>query len=62
LNRRQSLLSDGVYIVEVEPFPDFKTAASAATEPNTLTPPGTQASQAATHTLSNGLKIILANP
>jgi zinc protease len=56
-------LSDGVYILEVNPFPDFKTASAGADRsqaPNTGTPPELKLPKLQRATLSNGLKIVLA--
>jgi zinc protease len=56
-------LSDGVYILEVHPFPDYKTAASGADRskaPDTGMPPQLKLPKMQRATLSNGLKIILA--
>ena len=56
-------LSDGVYILEVHPFPEYKTAStgvdrSKAPEPGT--PPELKLPKLQRATLSNGLKVILA--
>ncbi len=56
-------LSDGVYILEVDPFPDYKTAAAGADRskaPDTGTPPELKLPRLQRATLSNGLKVILA--
>jgi zinc protease len=56
-------LSDGVYILEVDPFPDYKTASAGADRskaPDTGTPPELKLPKLQRATLSNGLKIILA--
>ena len=56
-------LSDGVYILEVYPFPDYKAAAKGADRsqpPATGTPPELKLPRFERSTLSNGLKIILA--
>ncbi|PYU09123.1 MAG: peptidase M16, partial [Acidobacteria bacterium] len=56
-------LTDGVYILEVHPFPDYKTAAAGAdrTKPPTIgTPPALKLPKLERATLSNGLKVILA--
>jgi zinc protease len=56
-------LADGVYILEVHPFPEYKTAASGADRskpPSTGTPPQLKLPKLQRATLSNGLKIILA--
>ncbi|HEX6407326.1 MAG TPA: pitrilysin family protein [Gemmatimonadales bacterium] len=56
-------LSDGVYTLEVHPYPEFQTA-SAAADRSTLPVPGTPAEarfpELERATLSNGLKIVLA--
>jgi zinc protease len=59
----QKWLSDGVYILEVDPFPDYKTASVSADRskaPDTGTPPELKLPKLQRATLSNGLKIILA--
>jgi zinc protease len=59
----QRWLSDGVYILEVDPFPDYKTASAGADRsktPETGTPPELKLPQLQRATLSNGLKVILA--
>src|SRR6266568_196855 len=56
-------LSDGVYILEVHPFPDYKTAATGADRsksPTIGTPPALKLPKLERATLSNGLKVILA--
>ena len=56
-------LSDGVYILEVQPFPSYKTAATGADRskaPDTGTPPQLKLPKLQRATLSNGLKVILA--
>jgi len=56
-------LTDGVYILEVHPFPDYKTAATGADRskpPTTGTPPALKLPKLEKATLSNGLKVILA--
>ena len=56
-------LTDGVYILEVHPFPDYKTASSGADRskaPSTGTPPALKLPKLQRTTLSNGLKVILA--
>ena len=56
-------LSDGVYILEVHPFPEYKTAATGADRskpPVPGTPPELKLPKLQRATLSNGLKIILA--
>lgn len=59
----QRWLSDGVYILEVDPFPEYKTASAGADRskpPGTGTPPELKLPKLQRATLSNGLKIILA--
>jgi zinc protease len=58
----QKWLSDGVYILEVDPFPDYKNAAAVdrSKAPETGTPPELKLPKLQRGTLSNGLKIILA--
>jgi zinc protease len=56
-------LSDGVYILEVQPFPTYKTASGGADRsksPDTGTPPELKLPKLQRVTLSNGLKVILA--
>jgi len=56
-------LSDGVYILEVNPFPDYKTAANGADRskaPIPGTPPALKLPKLQRATLSNGLKLVLA--
>ena len=56
-------LSDGVYILEVDPFPDYKTSATGADRshpPVPGTPPELKLPKLQRATLSNGLKIVLA--
>ena len=56
-------LSDGVYIAEVQPFPDYKAASAAVdrSKPPALgTPPELKLPKLERATLSNGLKVILA--
>ncbi|MGA3076523.1 MAG: pitrilysin family protein [Bryobacteraceae bacterium] len=56
-------LSDGVYVLEVHPFPSYKTAAVSADRskmPETGTPPELKLPKLERATLSNGLKVILA--
>jgi zinc protease len=56
-------LSDGVYIADVLPFPDFKAATTGADRskaPMPGTPPELKLPQLQRSTLSNGLKVILA--
>jgi zinc protease len=57
----QKWLSDGVYILEVDPFPDYKNAAAVdrSKAPETSTPPELKLPKLQRATLSNGLKIIL---
>ena len=59
----QKWLSDGVYILEVDPFPEYKTAATGADRskaPDVGTPPELKLPKLQRATLSNGLKVILA--
>jgi len=56
-------LSDGVYALEVHPFPQYKTASTGADRskaPATGTPPELRLPMLQRATLSNGLKVILA--
>src|SRR6266702_3454477 len=56
-------LSDGVYILEVVPFPEYKTASAGADRakaPEPGTPPELKLPKLQRITLSNGLKVILA--
>ena len=56
-------LTDGVYILEVHPFPDYKAAATGADRskaPTIGTPPALKLPKLERVTLSNGLKVILA--
>jgi zinc protease len=56
-------LSDGVYILEVRPFPEYKTASTGADRskaPEPGTPPELKLPKLQRATLSNGLKLILA--
>ncbi len=56
-------LSDGVYILEVHPFPEYKEAATGADRskaPDTGTPPALKLPKLQRATLSNGMKVILA--
>ncbi|HUI41865.1 MAG TPA: insulinase family protein, partial [Terriglobia bacterium] len=56
-------LADGVYIADVEPFPDYKVAGTAAdrSHPPALgAPPELKLPKLQRATLSNGLKVILA--
>jgi zinc protease len=58
----QKWLSDGVYILQVDPFPEYKNAAAVdrSKAPETGTPPELKLPKLQRATLSNGLKIILA--
>jgi zinc protease len=59
----QHWLSDGVYILEIHPFPAYKTVASNVDRtklPEAGTPPDAKFSKLERTTLSNGLKVILA--
>ena len=56
-------LSDGVYILEVHPFPNYKTSTVSADRskmPETGAPPELRLPKLERVTLSNGLKVILA--
>jgi zinc protease len=56
-------LIDGVYALEVQPFPDYKTATTGADRskaPENGTPPELKLPKMQRVTLSNGLKVILA--
>jgi zinc protease len=56
-------LSDGVYVLEVHPFPAYKVASSGADRsrlPETGTPPNLKLPVLERATLSNGLKVVLA--
>jgi zinc protease len=56
-------LPDGVYTLEVHPFPDYKAAAGGADRskaPSTGTPPALKLPKLQRASLSNGLKVILA--
>ncbi|HLX85921.1 MAG TPA: pitrilysin family protein [Terriglobales bacterium] len=56
-------LSDGVYILQVDPFPDYKTASTGADRskaPEPGTPPELKLPKRQRTTLSNGLKVVLA--
>lgn len=56
-------LSDGVYVLEVVPFPKYNTAVVGADRtklPETGTPPDAKFPAVKTATLSNGLKVMLA--
>jgi zinc protease len=59
----QRWLSDGVYILQVDSFPEYKTALAGADRskaPDTGTPPELKLPKFQRATLANGLKIILA--
>jgi zinc protease len=63
LKSAREWLSDGVYNLEVHPYPDFRTATASADRsklPETGAPPDTKFPQLERSTLSNGLKIVLA--
>jgi len=56
-------LSDGVYILEVHPYPSYKTATASVDRskmPEPSTPPELRLPKLQRTTLSNGLKVILA--
>jgi zinc protease len=56
-------LTDGVYVLEVNPFPQYKTASAGADRskaPEPGTPPELKLPKLQKTTLSNGLKVILA--
>jgi len=56
-------LTDGVFILEVHPFPEYKTASSGADRskmPDPGTPPELKLPKLQRDSLSNGLKLILA--
>ena len=56
-------LSDGVFVLDVEPFPEYKAAATGADRrqlPKTGTPPDLSLPMLQRDTLSNGLKLVLA--
>src|SRR5713226_16370 len=56
-------LSDGVYVLEVYPFPEYKTASKGADRskaPETGTPPDLKLPKLQRAALSNGLKVILS--
>ena len=58
-----SWLADGVYVLEVTPFPEYKTDANGADRskaPAPGTPPELKLPKLQRSTLSNGLKVILA--
>jgi zinc protease len=63
LNAARRWLSDGVYILSVVPFPDYTTASTGVDRskiPDTGTPPELKLPKLQHSTLSNGLKIVLA--
>jgi zinc protease len=63
LSSARQWLSDGVYSLEVHPYPEFQTARAAADRsklPALGNPPDTRFPQLERATLSNGLKIVLA--
>jgi zinc protease len=63
LNSARQWLSDGVYNLEVHPFPEYQASKSGADRsklPNTGEPPDTKFPNLERATLSNGLKIVLA--
>jgi zinc protease len=63
LRSAREWLSDGVYNLEVQPYPDFKTAKAAADRsklPSPGSPPDTKFPDLERATLSNGLKLVLA--
>jgi zinc protease len=63
LSSARQWLSDGVYTLEVHPFPEFQTARAGADRsrlPAPGAPPETKFPQLERATLSNGLKIVLA--
>jgi zinc protease len=56
-------LSDGIYSLEVHPYPEFQTASAGADRsrpPSLGSPPDTKFPELERATLSNGLKIVLA--
>ncbi|MFN7995270.1 MAG: pitrilysin family protein [Bryobacteraceae bacterium] len=56
-------LSDGVYVLEVHPYPTYKTSSVSADRskiPETTTPPELKLPKLERTTLSNGLKVVLA--
>lgn len=62
-NTAKKWLSDGVYILEVHPFPNFETVKSDVDRtkvPEALTPPDAQFPAIQRASLSNGLAIVLA--
>lgn len=63
-NTSNKWLSDGVYNLEVHPFPNYSTlpvGADRSQLPETGTPPEASFPDFETSTLSNGLKVIVAN-
>jgi zinc protease len=63
LSSARQWLSDGVYTLEVHPYPEFQTAAAGADRskpPETGAPPATRFPELERTTLSNGLKVVLA--
>ncbi|MEP7225926.1 MAG: pitrilysin family protein [Gemmatimonadales bacterium] len=63
LSSAKRWLSDGVYNLEVHPYPEFQAAQSGADRsrlPETGTPPAAKFPELERATLSNGLKIVLA--
>ena len=63
LSSARQWLSDGVYNLEVHPYPEFETARAAADRsklPTPGSPPDTKFPELERATLSNGLKIVLA--
>jgi zinc protease len=63
LSSARQWLSDGVYNLEVHPYPEFQTARAAADRsklPTLGNPPDTKFPELERATLSNGLKIVLA--
>jgi len=61
-NAAREWLSDGVYKLEVHPYPEFQTAAAADRSklPSTGAPTESQFPELERSTLSNGLKLVLA--
>ena len=63
LETAREWLSDGVYILEVKPFPQYSTKESAIDRsklPGPGEPPGVQFPKLQRATLSNGMKVVLA--
>jgi zinc protease len=63
LGTARQWLSDGVYNLEVHPFPEYQAAKAAADRsklPDTGAPPDTKFPSLERATLSNGLKVVLA--